>query len=174
VEAVGAKEGVATALVKELKLQTGKYPKVYLIDDFAAYQQRQAEINGAVERGACAIFLNLPKGEYVLPGSTNAVTVQSANPHFLTRKTGHAMVDGFNEFDFAYWYDQKVDMITPLANGKFAGTEWRSILKAQGVNAVAERELGLGKVILCEAFLAGRVTANPTAREFVARLLSGK
>ena len=174
VEAVGAKGGAATALVKELKLPTGKYPKVYLIDDFAAYRQRQAEINGAVERGACAIFLNLPKGEYALPGSTNAVTVQSANPHFLTRKTGHAMVDGFGEFDFAYWYDQKADMITPLANGKFAGTDWSPILKAQGVNAVAERKLGLGRVILCEAYLAGRVTANPTARDFVTRLLNGK
>jgi hypothetical protein len=47
-------------------------------------------------------------------------------------------------------------------------------LRAQGINGVAERSVGSGRVILCEALLDGRVTANPTAREFAERLIAGK
>jgi hypothetical protein len=174
VEIVGDAKGPAARLADELNLHNRSGASVYLIDDYAAYQKRRVEIDTAVESGARAIFLNLPKGDYVLPGSTAKATVQSANPHFLSRATGHPLVAGFEEFDFRFWYDEKEDMITPLANGKFSGTGWTTILKAQGVNGVAERAVGRGRVILCEVFLAGRVGANPSARIFAERLLSSR
>ena len=129
---------------------------------------------GAVEQGARAIFLNLPRGAYVLPGSTDRVSIQAANPHFLSRDTRHPLVAGFEPFDFRLWFDEKEDMITPLANGKFGGAGWDTILKAQGINAVAERAAGRGRVILCEAFLSDRIGANPPARIFADRLLTEK
>jgi Glycosyl hydrolase 2 galactose-binding domain-like/Glycosyl hydrolases family 2/Glycosyl hydrolases family 2, TIM barrel domain len=174
VQIIGAPKGQAARLASELGLRTTATAPVYLIDDYAAYEKRRGEIDEAIRGGARAIFLNLPVGGYVLPGSTARVTVQSANPHFLSRAPGHQLVAGFEEFDFRFWYDKPADMITPLANGKFSGSDWTTILKAQGLNAVAERSAGQGKVVLCEAFLDGRVTANPTAREFAERLLVGK
>jgi hypothetical protein len=174
VQIIGTAKGPAARLADELELYSRSGATVYLIDDYAAYQKRRDEIDSAIETGGRAIFLNLPKGDYVLPGSTTKVTVQSANPHFLSRATGHPFVAGYEEFDFRFWFDEKEDLITPLANGKFSGAGWTTILKAQSVNAVAERSVGRGHVILCEAFLAGRVRANPTARLFAERLLAGK
>jgi hypothetical protein len=172
VKIVGEKNGPAAQLVRELGLRDQKDAKIYLIDDFAAYEKGRTEIDAAIQNGARAIFLNLPKGVYVLPGSSAGVIVQSANPHFLSRATGHPLVDGFEPFDFRLWFDEKAGFITPLANGKFNGDGWNAILKAQGINAVAERVVGHGRVVLCEALLAGRVKVNPTARMFAERLLS--
>jgi hypothetical protein len=171
VQIVGAKNGPAERLVRELNLKVKRDATIYLIDDYAAYEKSRGLVDPEVEKGARVIFLNLLKGEYVLPGSTK-VTVQSANPHFVSRATGHRMVEGFQPFDFGFWYDQKADMLTPLGNGKFSGEGWNPILKAQGINAAAERTVGRGRVILCELFLADRVSANPTARMFVERLLT--
>ena len=172
VQVVGSADGHAVRLAKELKLRVKSRATILLIDDDAAYQKRRADIDAAIERGARAIFLNLPKGEYVLPGSPAKVTVQTANPHFLSRATGHPLVAGFEPFDFRFWYDEKAGMITPLANAKFSGDDWNAVLKTQGVMAVGERAYGQGRVILCEAFLADRLAANPTARMFAERLLT--
>ena len=174
VQVVGGKDGPAARLARGLDLRVRTDAQVFLIDDYEAYQKRRAEIDGAVEQGARAIFLNLPRGAYVLPGSTDRVSIQAANPHFLSRDTRHPLVAGFEPFDFRLWFDEKEDMITPLANGKFGGAGWDTILKAQGINAVAERAAGRGRVILCEAFLSDRIGANPPARIFADRLLTEK
>jgi hypothetical protein len=186
VQIIGSKTNAVARLARELKLRaesgtgfqpvkplTGKMPvPLFLIDDYAAYEKRRTEIDSAIQNGARAIFLNLPKGDYLLPGSSTKVTVQSANPHFLSRATGHPLVAGFEPFDFQFWFDEQANMLTPLATGKFTGDSWTTILKAQGVNGVAERKSGKGRVILCEVFLVDRVTANPTARMFAEKLLS--
>jgi hypothetical protein len=91
----------------------------------------------------------------------------------MSRKTGHPLVAGFQPNDFEFWFDKKAGMLTPLGSGKFKGSNWKPILLAQGVNGVAERSVGRGKVILCELFLADRVGVNPTARLFAERLLAG-
>ena len=172
VQVMGGADGAAARLAKGLNLRADPSAAIFLIDDYAAYQKQKAEIDAAVEKGARAIFLNLPKGEYVLPGSAAKVTVQTANPHFLSRATGHPLVAGFEPFDFRFWYDTKSDMITPLASAKFSGDGWSAVLKTQGVMAVGERAYGRGRVILCEAFLADRLAVNPTARMFAERLLT--
>ena len=171
VQIVGGAKGPAARLVQALKLRVKAGAPIYLVDDYAAYQKQKAEVDSAVDAGARVIFLNLPQGTYVLPGATR-VSVQSANPHFLSRATGHPLVAGFEPFDFRFWFDKDEDMITPLANGKFSMPGWTSILKAQGINAVAERAVGRGRVIMCQAFLSDRVTENPTARIFAERLLA--
>jgi hypothetical protein len=170
---VGKRLGAATRLAKELNLKIAADAQVYLIDDFGAYEKRSSQIDAALASGATAVFLNLSKGEYVLPGSIAPVKIESANPHFMSRKTGHPLVAGFQPNDFEFWFDKKAGMLTPLGNGKFKGSNWKPILLAQGVNGVAERSVGRGKVILCELFLADRVGVNPTARLFAERLLAG-
>jgi len=175
VQIVGSRTNIANRLAHELHLRVSKTATTYLIDDYAAYEKRRMEINSAVQNGATAVFLSLPKGGYLLPGSSETVRVQSANPHFLSRATGHPLVAGFEEFDFRFWFDERAGMITPLGNGKFSGYDWdATILKVQDAAGVAERKFGKGRVVLCEAFLADRVSANPTARIFVERLLTDR
>jgi hypothetical protein len=174
VKIVGASDGNAARLARQLKLRVGRNAKIFLIDDYAAYENEKSQIDSAIASGGRAIFLNLPKGEYVLPGSAFPVSIQSANPHFMSRKTGHPFVAGFEPNDFRFWFDEAAGMLTPLGNGKFSGGQWNTILEAQTLNAVAERRVGNGRVILCELFLADRVKTNPTARLFAIRLLTGE
>jgi hypothetical protein len=171
---VGSKDGPAARLAEELNLDLKSKANIFLIDHYEGYQKKREAIDAAIANGGRAIFLNLPRGDYVLPGSTARVTVQGANPHFLSRATGHPFVAGFEPFDFNFWFDQKSAFITPLGGGKFTGADWTPMLKAQGVNAAASRAFGRGQVILCEAFLADRVTTNPTARAFAERLLTAR
>jgi hypothetical protein len=135
------------------------------------YREQGSQIDEAIQNGARAIFLNLPLGEYTLPGSEQPVTVENANPHFLSRATGHPLVEGFEPFDFRFWFDPANDCLTPLGFGRLKGDGWNPVLLTQGSMAVAERPCGKGQVIVCQAFLADRVTANPTARLFATRLL---
>lgn len=174
VRTIGAADGNAARLAQQLRLRVNQSANVLLIDDYAAYEKEKPQIDAAIAAGARAIFLNLPKGEYVLPGSTVPVSIQSANPHFMSRKTGHPWVAGFEPNDFRFWFDEDAGMLTPLGNGKFGREGWNTILEAQAVNGVAERRVGNGRVILCELFLTDRAKTNPTARLFAERLLTGE
>jgi hypothetical protein len=172
VQVVGGPKGEAARLARQLRLRVKSNAAIYLIDDFAAYQKRQKEIDTAVQAGGRAIFLNLPKDGYVLPGSTNKVSLQNANCHFLSRATGHPFVAGFEPFDFRFWFDSQAGYITPLTRAKFSGSDWNPILLAQDTMAAAERRYGQGWVILNQVLLADRVAANPAARRFARRLLA--
>jgi hypothetical protein len=97
--------------------------------------------------------------------------VDKANPHFLSRATGHPLVEGFEEFDFRFWFNPIEGYLTPLADTKLEGDGWNPVLLTQGSMAVAERPFGKGQVILCQVLLADRTTTNPTARLFAERLL---
>jgi len=175
VQVIGSRTNIASRLAHELHLRTSRKATIFLIDDYAAYDKRRQEIDSAITNGATAIFLNLPKGFFWLPDSTEWLRVQSANPHFLSRATGHPVVADFEPFDFMFWFDEHAGMITPLGNGKFSDDDWdATILKCQDQAAVAERKCGKGRVVLCEAFLADRVSANPIARIFAERLLTGQ
>jgi hypothetical protein len=176
VQIVGSRTNMgASQLAHELNLRISRHATTYLISDYAAYDKRRKEIDAAITNGATAIFLNLSKGYYWLPDSTEWLRIQAANPHFLSRATGHPLVAGFEPFDFMFWFDERVNMLTPLGNGKFSDDDWdATILKCQDQSAVAERKCGKGRVVLCEAFLAGRVSTNPIARMFVERLLIGQ
>jgi hypothetical protein len=163
--------GVAERLVQQLGAAVKADAPVLLIDDFAAYEQRRSEIDRAIQQGAQAVFLDLPPGGFVLPGSPAPVTLQAANPLFLSRDTGHPLVTGFAPFDFRLWFNESAGYITPLLAAKFDGAAWRAILRTQGSLAAAERPFGKGHVILCQVLLADRVKTSPVARMFAERLL---
>ncbi len=171
VRIIGNTDGPAARLATQLGAKTDPEAPILLIDGFEVYRVQKEEIDQAIRNGARAIFVNLPAGEYVLPGSARPTTVNNANPHFLSRATGHPLVDEFEPFDFRFWFDPVAGYLTPLANGKVQGDDWSPVLLTQGAMAVAERPFGKGQVVVCQAFLAGRITTNPTARLFAERLL---
>ena len=65
------------------------------------------------------IYLNEP-GEYDIEGVKIRVKRSAMLPmHFVSRKTAHAAVEGFEPHDFSYWYDKATDMIKPIAECTF-------------------------------------------------------
>ena len=65
------------------------------------------------------VYLSEP-GEYEIGGKKVTVKRSAMLPmHFVSRKTGHPAVIGFEPHDFSYWYDKSADMITPLCENTF-------------------------------------------------------
>jgi len=176
--------GKARQLVQELNLCTETTsPPVYVIDEYAAYLTRRHEIDSAVTRGARAVFLELPVGDYQVGGS--AVHVEECvmrAREFTSRATGHRFVKDFEPEDFKCWYDPEAGYFRPLLPTVFEADGWQPILtNGNGIwgkgtwkkmLAAAEKPMGKGAYIICQVRLAGRTRHNPVAALFARRLLN--
>jgi len=176
--------GKAQQLMRELgaKPET-KPPSVFLVDDYAGYEQRRGDIDRAVAAGARAVFLELPAGEYEIGGSmVHVEECVMRSREFVSRATGHPLVSGFEPEDFKCWFDQKAGYFRPIlptvfeadgwkpiltnGNGIWGGAAWRKML------AAAELPSGHGSYIICQVELTGRIKHNPAAAIFAQRLLT--
>lgn len=181
---LGADDGPATRLAAEMKSSVvASGAPVYLVDDFDAFVKREEEIVGAVRDGARVVFLSLPDGTYPLGERSFRVKTSDFNPlHFVSRKTGHDLVKGFEARDFSHWYDPVEDRIRSIIEATLTGDDFIPILKAGNTNdegqwtavlAAGEQRHGKGAFIVCQVELAGRTSSNPPAHAFAARLLGG-
>ncbi len=184
---IGARDGKAARLARELGLtpvfMLSRQPSVLLIDDAALLGKRRRYLEAAVAGGAVAVLLELPVNEYELAGSSITVTPCGMGArHFVSRATGHPLVDGFAPEDFRLWYDSAVDRISPLLETTFTAADWTPILTSgnggwggdwQPALAAAEKKDGKGIYRICQLSLAGRTAANPVAGIFARRLLTG-
>ncbi len=170
-------------LLRELSVKptTGK-PTTILVDDFAAYQRRRDAIDRAVAAGTRVVFLELPVGEYEIGGSKVRVVDCVMRPReFVSRATGHPMVEGFDPEDFKCWYDPQAGYFRPLLASMFEADGWQPILtNGNGVwggsawkqmLAAARKPAGKGSYIICQVALTGRTRHNPTAAIFARRLI---
>ena len=191
---LGARNGKAARLARELRLKpefamprrvTLDQRRAILIDDVARFAARRAEVEAAVKAGATAVFLELPPGEHELAGAK--ITIESCGMgarHFVSRDTGHPLVDGFAPEDFRLWHDPAVDRIVPLLETCFRAEGWTPILStgSGGGNlasptawspslVAAEKHDGEGLWRICQVALAGRTATNPVACLFAGRIL---
>ena len=153
-----------------------------LINDFKAFVKQKATILNAVKQGAKAIFMQLPAGIYPMGDDSVEIKDSSFNPlHFVSRKTGHPLVEGFEENDFRYWYGPAEDRIQAFLETTLAAGGYTPILTSGNLDdngrwhsemAVGEKKLGSGSLILCQIDLAGRTRHNPPAKIFAERILS--
>jgi hypothetical protein len=194
---VGSAKGKAAQLAHEIDLKPSfalnlppatfhPQPLVILIDDFALFEARRAEIEAAVKNGATAIFMELPAGEHAIGGDTIKVEACGMGArHFVSRDMGHPLVAGFGPEDFRLWYDPAADYINPLLETCFRAEGWTPILTTGSGGgtlpsptawspalAAAEKQDGAGHWRICQVMLAGRVAANPVAGTFASRLLN--
>jgi len=183
---IGARDGKAAKLAAELGLEpvfTGEPATngVILIDDPKAFAATEPAVTRAVRAGARAIFIEFPAGTHQLAGDRVVVEPAGMNPrHFVSRATGHPLVEGFAPDDFKFWFDATAGGVRPLLNTVFQAPGWKPVLSSgQGdwagnwvpALAAAEKPEGHGSWFICQVSLQGRLTGNPPARLFAQRLL---
>jgi hypothetical protein len=183
---VGAEDGKAARLAEEMGLTQvaaqAATATVFLIDEYQAFLHQQDWIMKHVEQGAKPIFLELPSEEtYDIASSRIDVKCSSMSPlHFVSRDTGHTMVEGFRTEDFRLWYDPAADSIAPFLFNTFVAEDFTAVLTSGNTNAqgewgpalaVGERQYGRGSIVVCQINLAGRTATNPVAKMFACRLL---
>ena len=123
------------------------------------------------------IIMMLEPGEYKIAGETVRVKPCGMLPvHFVSRKTGHKAVQEFSERDFSYWYDEKLNMITPICYNTFEAPGFTPILTGGNMDdngqwhkvlICAEKTFEGKKYIICNADLR---TENPVAAYFLDNL----
>ncbi|MGQ9816078.1 MAG: hypothetical protein ACUVR3_13180 [Candidatus Roseilinea sp.] len=185
---VGKRNGKAAQLARELGLRpifagAIKPDDIALIDDPEQYAAHRSIIDFAVEGGALAVFVELPVGSYEIGSSTLRVEpCGMGGRHFVSRDTGHPLVEGFQPEDFKFWYDPAVDRPSLLLDTVVDAPGWTPILMSgnggwevdwRAVSAAVEKQHGAGAYRVCQVKLAGRLV-NPVARIFAARLLRNR
>lgn len=153
-----------------------------LITDFSRYLICPDEINEAVAQGATAVLMPLPLGTHrignykvkVLPAGMGA-------RHFVSRDTGHAIVENFEPEDFKFWYDEHFGHVTPILDTVFEAKDWEPILLSGDggwdrpwapVPVAAERNEGRGCWRICQMSWASRIGTNPAAKLFAQNILT--
>ena len=149
------------------------------------WEERRAELTARAENGETVIIGGLRPGSYDIAGNTVKVKACGMRAlHFVSRKTGHPLVEGYTPYDFRLWYDEKEDMITPFLRCTFTcegakpiltsgnslkGSAWGQPLYP--ALACAEIPVGKGRIIINEVDLENHLI-NPIARSFYNRLVT--
>ena len=135
------------------------------------------------ESGETLVISDIPAGTYNIAGSKVIAKNCGMRPlHFVSRKTGHPLVSGFEAEDFRFWYNEDEDMMTPLLRTTFRSDDFTPILtsgnnlrgsawgqKLYPAHATAEKSYGKGKIILNQVELDSHLQ-NPVALIFKNRL----
>ena len=147
---------------------------------------REKEKYEALAKGGATLVIEaLPEGKHDICGTEVSVKACGMRAlHFVSRRTGHELAEGFGPYDFRYWYDEREDMITPILRTTFLaegaipiltsgnslrGSAWgQKLYKAL---ACAEIPTGRGKIIINQVDLKNHLI-NPAAQIFANRLYS--
>jgi len=185
---LGGSDGWGRSLLKELGLERNQAgdltgASVILIDDFSFLRNRHRQVESAVARGARVIFAPLALGSYSVAGTLLRVENPARGARqFVSRNTGHPLVEGHDPFDFRFWHDPSLGRIAPLMDHLVLAEGWEPVLLTTHPNeagewgdafAAAELRRGRGSWIVCQVKLAGLTSTNPPARQFALRLLGG-
>lgn len=125
------------------------------------------------------VLINPELGTHRIAGELVEVKACGMLPvHFVSRKTGHPAVAEFKPNDFAYWYDRKVDYITPVADKTFTAEGFTPILMGNNMDAdgnwtsapvCGEKYYEGKRYILCTLDIRPE---NPVAKRFIRNLLN--
>ena len=159
-----------------------------LIYDASEIRTEMSTILEEAEKGKTVIINGLRPGEYQF-SDTIKIKVKSCGMrplHFVSRKTGHPLVEGYTPYDFRLWYNKEADMITPIIRFTFTAEGAKPILTSGNslrgsawgqplypALACAEIPCGKGKIIVNEVDLGSHMK-NPIARSFYNRLVQYK
>lgn len=151
--------------------------------DYASYNSDREEMDWFVKDGGQLVLLALPEGTYEICGQRFVINRASLYPrYFVSRATGHPLVEGFQANDFSWWYDPETDRPSPMASSVIRPVPgakpilvttnhgWIEAKQPQALVA-AEFPCGRGSIIVCQIPLEKFVPFNPVAGAFAARLM---
>ena len=181
VEVFGQSEGPARRLLHDQGLPLDASADLLLIDDLAAYEKSADSIDQRIAAGARAVFLDLPVGEHRLAGKNVKIEAVSMHPRFfVSRQTGHPLIEAFEPHDFNWWYDPDLDRAAPLLETTCWAEDARPILITSASHwgeevlepdwAAAEWSHGQGSIVVCQLKFANRTRHNPPAQLWFQRL----
>jgi hypothetical protein len=160
---------------------------VILADADSFLQYEQEGILSAVKQGARLVLFSLPEGKHDIAGHLLTVLPTGmAERHFVSRDSNHACVSSFKEDDLRFWYNQKLDNISPFynscilpesyinpilltgtGNSGFGGThEWTDALVAGDI------AYGNGVIRFCQIAMSEWIAENGSAGLLTKELLS--
>lgn len=149
------------------------------------FAEKKEELIEIAKKGKTVLVQDLRPGVYDIDGKEVKVkTCGMRALHFVSRKTGHPLVQGFTPYDFRLWYGEKEDMMTPILRYTFLAKDMKPILtsgnslrgsawgqKLYPALACAELPIGEGKIIINEVDLDSHLK-NPVAVRFRNRLVT--
>lgn len=177
--------GLVKALLDELgidSLKTASWPRnaVVLIGDMTIYERQKEKVDRHVQKGGRVVFYRIPEGEWGMGDRSVCVAKCVRNSRvFVSRKTGHQLVSGFEPNDFAWWLEGASGRISSFLSTYLRADGWDPVLltvdqasDGQWVHfpAVAAAAWGAGEAFVCQLELNGRLM-NPVCRIFLERML---
>ena len=182
---VGEKGGRAWKLAEELGLEMGSFsqggsePTLVIVDTPEDLEHECDAVLDYVKAGGTALLLEQKAGAVWSVGEQEVKVTGITGREFVSRKTGHRLVEGFKSSDFAYWYDPGADRIDYVLNAFLEGegqpvlvtTGWWTAAKSA---AVLEAPLGQGTVVISQLRASRRVGHNPIAAEFYQRIIEAR
>ncbi len=182
--ALASTKGPAEQLAQDLDATMDPDSNVILADRLPSSAIARNLLWKRVKAGATLFLTELSPGLHRVGSEKIEVKPCGFAPYdFVSRATGHPLVDGFEPDDFRFWHDVASDTITPLLHATFQAPGWKPILLSGEAGwgepdrpalAAAERPLGKGRIVVSLLSLTGRVQTNPAADIFVRRLLEVK
>ena len=184
---IGQPSGKAERLASALNLRVSKIDQLasaqlILVDDLALYSKHEAEITASVRNGARCVFLGVQEGTHRLVGDEIEFFRCTSNPvHFVSRDTGHPLVEGLETNSVKFWFDEDIGYVSPLVHTTFRAEGWKSAyFSGSGgwatswgpVHAVASKRDGEGCWIICQLDLHNRIKTNPVAARAAERLIT--
>lgn len=179
-----SKTGDAAKLIKQLGMEVitkVSEKSVILIDSFDDYKMRCDELDLYVNTGGKLLFIDLPIGEHSIADSKVEVRPCPMLPvHFAAVNEQNTKMLEFEGMDFSHWYDEEIGYITPLADNVFVSDNFEPLLVGAtasdsnhwGTALIAgEKSFGKGTISIALIKLTDRVRTNPTARDFIRKLL---
>ncbi len=153
-----------------------------LLDDVSDYTNNRERLTQLVQAGAQAIFIEPSEGEHRIANTAvNVMACGMGDRHFVSRATGHPLVEDFQPDDFKFWYDAAAGHPSPLLETTFTAPGWTPVLtsgnggwesdKWRSTLAAAELKSGSGCWRICTLDLVGRTRHNPPGKIFAGRLL---
>ncbi|TMI93757.1 MAG: hypothetical protein E6H08_10055 [Bacteroidetes bacterium] len=160
---------------------TGQAADAILIDDFGGYKKAETQINEWANAGKTVVFMELPAQEYSIANTSVSIEKNSMGDYyFVSPATGHTIVKNNQPFDFNLWFNSKGGYISPILSYTVSAPGWKAILSSGNSNwlgdkgtvmAAGELKYGKGSFRICEVQLMDRIKYNPTAFDFLDRML---
>jgi hypothetical protein len=175
----------ALGLAPHLFSDGGEGARLAFVDNPEAFEMVRAGVLRFAELGGTAVFLEqAPNTVWHLATSDVAVKGITGR-EFVSRKTGHALVAGFEPFDFSYWYDAGKDYIEYVATSYLEGPGLVTILQTAEVArpgdpnperrvmpVAAELRLGKGALLISQLKATERVTYEPIAAAYYQAIIA--